>query len=52
VIEAEAKTDRAKDIAFAANWLIWVIFAAEFTFILTVAPRKPAALRAHCGSTP
>jgi voltage-gated potassium channel len=47
VIEAEAKSDRAKDIAFAANWLIWFIFAAELTFILVVAPRKAAALRAH-----
>jgi voltage-gated potassium channel len=27
--------------------LIWVIFAAELTFILVVAPRKAAALRAH-----
>jgi voltage-gated potassium channel len=27
--------------------LIWVIFVAELTFILVVAPRKAAALRAH-----
>jgi voltage-gated potassium channel len=47
VIEAEAKSDRAKDVAFAANWLIWLIFAAELAFILAVAPRKAAALRAH-----
>ena len=27
--------------------MIWVIFVAELTFILVVAPRKAAALRAH-----
>jgi voltage-gated potassium channel len=47
VIEAEATSDRWKDIALAANWLIWFIFAAELAFILAVAPRKAAALRAH-----
>ena len=47
LIEVEAKSDRAKDIAFAANWLIWVIFAVELAFILVVAPRKAAAFRAH-----
>ena len=47
VIEAEAKSSRWKDIAYAANWLIWLVFAAELAFILVVAPRKGAALRAH-----
>jgi voltage-gated potassium channel len=47
VIEAEATSDRWKDVALAANWLIWLVFAAEFAFILVVAPRKAAALRAH-----
>jgi len=47
VIEAEAKSSVAKDVAFAANWLIWIVFAAELAFILVVAPRKAAALRAH-----
>jgi voltage-gated potassium channel len=47
VIEAEAKSSRWKDIAYAANWLIWLVFAAELAFILVVAPRKAAALRAH-----
>jgi voltage-gated potassium channel len=47
VIEAEAKSSRWKDIAYAGNWLIWLIFAAELAFILIVAPRKAAALRAH-----
>lgn len=30
-----------------ANWVIWGVFAAEVLFILVVAPRKRAALRAH-----
>jgi voltage-gated potassium channel len=33
--------------AHVANWVIWGIFAAELAFILVVAPRKAAALRAH-----
>jgi voltage-gated potassium channel len=47
LIEAEAQSALWKDIASAANWAIWGIFAAEFAFILVVAPRKKAALRAH-----
>jgi voltage-gated potassium channel len=47
VIEAEATSDRWKDVALAANWLIWFVFAVELAFILVVAPRKAAALRAH-----
>jgi voltage-gated potassium channel len=47
VIESEAKSSRWKDFATAANWLIWAVFAAELDFILIVAPRKAAALRAH-----
>jgi voltage-gated potassium channel len=30
-----------------ANWAIWLVFAVEIAFILTVAERKRAALRAH-----
>jgi hypothetical protein len=37
VIEAEASSDRLKDFAYAANWLIWAVFAAELAFILIVA---------------
>src|SRR5436309_1552026 len=33
--------------AFAANWLIWGVFAVELTGILIVATRKKAALRYH-----
>jgi voltage-gated potassium channel len=36
-----------EDCADAANWLIWAIFVAELAFVLVVAPRKKAALRAH-----
>jgi hypothetical protein len=45
VIEAEATSSRWKDIAYAAK--IWLVFAAELAFILVVAPRKAAALKAH-----
>ena len=47
IIEAEATSSRWQDIAEGANWLIWLVFAAELAFILAVAPRKGAALRAH-----
>jgi voltage-gated potassium channel len=47
VIELEASSSAWRDAAFAANWLIWAIFVSELAFILTVAPRKAAALRAH-----
>jgi voltage-gated potassium channel len=47
VIEVDAKSSGWQDFATAMNWLIWAIFLAELVFILTVAPRKKAALRAH-----
>jgi voltage-gated potassium channel len=47
VIELEASSSAAREVAFVANWLIWSIFIAELAFILTVAPRKTAALKAH-----
>jgi voltage-gated potassium channel len=47
IIEYEAKSSVWQDVATAANWLIWAVFAAELAFILMVAPRKGAALRAH-----
>jgi voltage-gated potassium channel len=47
VIELEASSSGAREVAFVANWLIWAIFVAELAFILTVAPRKAAALKAH-----
>lgn len=36
-----------KAAAVAANWLIWLGFLAELIFVLAVAQRKRAALRAH-----
>lgn len=47
VIELEASSSGWRTVAFAANWAIWALFVAELVFILTVAPRKRAALRAH-----
>ena len=47
VIELEASSSGWRTVAFAANWVIWALFVAELVFILTVAPRKAAALRAH-----
>jgi voltage-gated potassium channel len=34
-------------VAFAANWVIWGVFAVELTAILIAAQRKRAALRYH-----
>src|SRR5829696_6472046 len=47
VIQYDATSDGWQTFASAANWAIWVVFAAELAFVLTVAPRKRAALRAH-----
>jgi len=47
VIELETSSSGWRELAFAANWVIWTIFVAELAFIVTVAPRKAAALRAH-----
>jgi voltage-gated potassium channel len=37
----------ARTIAAIGNWIIWLGFTAELVFVLTVAPRKRAAVRAH-----
>jgi len=47
IIEVESKSTVWKEFATAANWAIWAIFVAELVFILRVAPRRKAALRAH-----
>ena len=47
VIQRDASSDGWQTFAFAANWAIWSVFAAELAFVVTVAPRKRAALRAH-----
>jgi voltage-gated potassium channel len=47
IIERDVSSGAWVTVAQVANWVIWAIFAAELTFILVVAPRKKAALRAH-----
>lgn len=47
IIEVESNSTSWKEFATAANWAIWAIFLAEMVFILRVAPRRKAALRAH-----
>jgi voltage-gated potassium channel len=47
VIELDADSARWHTFATVANWVIWTIFLADLVFVLTVAPRKRAALRAH-----
>jgi integrase len=47
VIEIETNSSAWREFAFVVNWAIWLIFVAEMVFILRVAPRKAAALRAH-----
>jgi voltage-gated potassium channel len=47
IIEADVKSEGWQTFATVANWVIWGIFLLEFVFILVVAPRKIAALRAH-----
>lgn len=47
IIEADATSSSWRTFAFVANWVIWAVFAAEVVFIVVVARRKGAALRAH-----
>jgi voltage-gated potassium channel len=47
IIERDATSDGWQTFAYAANWAIWVIFAAELAIVFWVAPRKRAAMRAH-----
>jgi len=47
IIEWDVKSEGWQTFADVANWVIWAIFLIEFVFILVVAPRKAAALRAH-----
>ena len=47
IIQADATSDAWRTFAQVANWMIWAVFAAEIAFVLIVAPRKMAALRAH-----
>jgi hypothetical protein len=47
IVENEARSDAWRGAAKVANWVVWAVFAAELAFILLVAPRRKAALRAH-----
>jgi voltage-gated potassium channel len=47
IIDYDVDSGAWLTVAHVANWVIWGIFAAELTFILVVAPRKMAAVRAH-----
>jgi voltage-gated potassium channel len=47
VIEVDVKSVGWQTFAYTANWVIWSVFLAELAFVLIVAPRKGAALRAH-----
>lgn len=47
IVQHDAKSDTWQAIATATNWAIWFVFGAELVYVLSVAPRKKAALRAH-----
>ena len=47
VIETDVHSSGWQQAARVCNWVIWGVFLAELVFVLTVAPRKRAALRAH-----
>jgi voltage-gated potassium channel len=47
VVETDVQSAGWRAAATASNWIIWAIFLADLAFVLTVAPRRRAALRAH-----
>ena len=47
IVQRDAHSSGWQTAANAANWLIWAVFAAEIAFVLAVAQRRWAALRAH-----
>jgi voltage-gated potassium channel len=47
LIEESHPSEELRAVAAVGNWVIWIGFAAELAFVLTVAPRRKAALRAH-----
>ena len=47
LIEESHPADGWRTVATVGNWIIWIGFAAELAFVLKVAPRRKAALRAH-----
>ncbi len=47
IIQSDVESQGWQTFADVANWVIWAILLLELAFILIVAPRKAAALRAH-----
>ena len=47
VVNSDVKTGPWGTVAAVTNWIIWLVFLAEIGLIVTVAPRKGAAIRAH-----
>jgi voltage-gated potassium channel len=47
VIQTDVHSGVWVTVASVANWVIWAIFLGELVFVLTVAERKQAAVRAH-----
>ncbi|WP_053226072.1 potassium channel family protein [Solirubrobacter soli] len=47
LIEESHPSAAWRAVAIVGNWVIWLGFLAELVFVLTVAPRRRAALRAH-----
>jgi voltage-gated potassium channel len=47
LIEESHPSPAMRTVATVGNWIIWLGFAAELAFVLKVAPRRKAALRAH-----
>jgi voltage-gated potassium channel len=47
LIEESSSGGELQRLATLGNWIIWIGFAAELAFVLTVATRRSAALRAH-----
>jgi voltage-gated potassium channel len=47
VIETDVHSHGWQIVAQVCNWVIWTLFVTEVVFVLTVAPRKRAAARAH-----
>jgi voltage-gated potassium channel len=47
LIEESHPSPEMRAVAAVGNWIIWLGFAAELAFVLKVAPRRKAALRAH-----
>lgn len=47
IVEQTTSGEPWETIAVIANWIIWLGFALELAYVLRVAERKRAALRAH-----